>query len=39
MDLPAPPGFRAAVALAGHAPFILDAVGWPTAGTAPAMVS
>ena len=37
-DLPAPPGFRAAVALAGAAPFTLEAVGGPDQATALAMV-
>lgn len=37
MDLPAPPGFRAAVALAGPAPFALSATFWP--GAAPALAS
>jgi len=36
-DVPAPPGFRAAVALTGAAPFTLETAGWP--GTAPAMAS
>jgi 4'-phosphopantetheinyl transferase len=36
-DVPAPPGFRAAVALAGAAPFTLETAGWPD--TAPAMAS
>jgi 4'-phosphopantetheinyl transferase len=30
-DLAAPPGFRAAVALAGAEPFATDAAGWPAA--------
>jgi 4'-phosphopantetheinyl transferase len=38
-DIPAPASFRAAVALAGAAPFAVDATGWPGAGTAPEMVS
>jgi 4'-phosphopantetheinyl transferase len=38
-DVTAPPGYRAAVALAGAAPFVLAAAGWPGAGTAAAMVS
>jgi 4'-phosphopantetheinyl transferase len=36
-DVPAPPGFRAAVALAGTAPFTTKTAGWPD--TAPAMAS
>ncbi len=39
MDLPAPPGFRAAVALTGAAPFAMTATCWPGAEPAPAMVS
>lgn len=38
-DVAAPPGFRAAVALAGAAPFVVESVSWPGADTAPAMVS
>ena len=38
-DVTAPTSFRAAVALTGAAPFVLETVGWPNAGTAPAMVS
>lgn len=38
-DVTAPTSFRAAVALTGAAPFVMEAVGWPGAGTAPAMVS
>ncbi len=44
-DVTAPGGFRAAVALTGAAPFVMEAVGWPGAETAtsaetgPAMVS
>ena len=38
-DVAVPPGFRAAVALTGAAPFVLDPAGWPGAGTAPAAVS
>lgn len=38
-DVTAPTSFRAAVALTGAAPFVMQAVGWPRAGTAPAMVS
>lgn len=37
MDLPAPPGCHAAVALAGPAPFALSATFWP--GAAPALAS
>lgn len=35
-DLTAPAGFRAAVALTGSAPFVIDAAGWPD--LAPAIV-
>lgn len=38
-DVTAPTSFRAAVALTGAAPFVMEAVGWPGAGTAPAIVS
>jgi 4'-phosphopantetheinyl transferase len=38
-DVTAPASFRAAVALAGAAPFALAAAGWPGARTAPAVVS
>lgn len=38
-DVPAPTGFRAAVALTGSAPFVLEAAGWPSAGTAPTMAA
>ena len=38
-DVAAPPSFRAAVALTGAAAFVTEAVGWPGAGMAPAMVS
>ncbi len=38
-DVTAPTSFRAAVALTGAAPFAMEAVGWPSTGTAPAMVS
>jgi len=38
-DVTAPTSFRAAVALTGAAPFVMAAVGWPSAGTAPALVS
>jgi 4'-phosphopantetheinyl transferase len=38
-DVTAPTSFRAAVALTGAAPFVLEAAGWPGAGTAPAMAS
>jgi 4'-phosphopantetheinyl transferase len=34
-DVTAPASFRAAVALAGAAPFVLAAAGWPGAGAAP----
>ena len=34
-DVPAPAGFRAAVALAGAAPFVMEAVGWPGAAVVP----
>jgi 4'-phosphopantetheinyl transferase len=34
-DVPAPASFRAAVALTGAAPFVMEAVGWPSAETAP----
>jgi len=37
-DVSAPTSFRAAVALTGAAPFVMKAVGWPSAGTASAMV-
>jgi 4'-phosphopantetheinyl transferase len=35
-DVPAPAGFRAAVALAGAAPFVTQAVAWPGAVAVPA---
>lgn len=35
-DVPAPAGFRAAVALAGAAPFVAQAVAWPGEVAAPA---
>jgi 4'-phosphopantetheinyl transferase len=38
-DVRAPASYRAAVALIGAAPFVLDAVSWPSEGTASAMVS
>jgi 4'-phosphopantetheinyl transferase len=38
-DVTAPASFRAAVALTGAAPFVLETAGWPGAVTAPAMVS
>ena len=38
-DVTAPDGFRAAVALAGTAPFVLEALAWPGAGGPPATVS
>jgi 4'-phosphopantetheinyl transferase len=38
-DVTAPTSFRAAVALTGAAPFVMEAAGWPSGGTAPAMVS
>jgi 4'-phosphopantetheinyl transferase len=38
-DVTAPPGFRAAVALTGAAPFATEAAGWTGAGTAQATVS
>jgi len=38
-DVCAPASFRAAVALTGAAPFVMEAVCWPSAGTAPAVVS
>jgi 4'-phosphopantetheinyl transferase len=38
-DITAPASFRAAVALTGAAPFVLETAGWPGAVTAPAMVS
>jgi 4'-phosphopantetheinyl transferase len=38
-DVPAPADFRAAVALTGAAAFIIETAGWPSAGTAPALVS
>ena len=38
-DVTAPASFRAAVALAGAAPFVLETAGWPGARTAPAIVS
>ncbi len=34
-DVTAPPGFRAAAALAGAAPFVMEAVRWPGAAVAP----
>lgn len=37
VDVPAPAGFRAAVALAGAAPFVTQAVIWPGEVTAPAV--
>ncbi|HMG63243.1 MAG TPA: 4'-phosphopantetheinyl transferase superfamily protein, partial [Streptosporangiaceae bacterium] len=36
-DVAAPPSWRAAVALAGAAPFTLEVAGWPGAVMAPAM--
>jgi 4'-phosphopantetheinyl transferase len=36
-DVPAPPGFRAAVALAGAAPLIAQALAWPGEVEAPAV--
>jgi len=38
-DVTAPASFRAAVALTGAAPFVVQAAAWPSAGTAPAMAS
>jgi 4'-phosphopantetheinyl transferase len=38
-DVPAPAKFRAAVALTGAGPFVLEAAGWPGARTASATVS
>ena len=38
-DVAAPTSFRAAVALTGAAAFVTEAIGWPGAGMAPAMVS
>jgi 4'-phosphopantetheinyl transferase len=38
-DVTAPAGFRAAVALTGEAPFIMEAASWPSAGTGSAMAS
>jgi 4'-phosphopantetheinyl transferase len=38
-DVTAPTGFRAAVALTGAAPFIIETAGWPNTGTALAMFS
>jgi len=38
-DVRVPTSFRAAVALTGAAPFVMEAVGWPSAGMAAAMVS
>jgi 4'-phosphopantetheinyl transferase len=38
-DVTVPAGCRAAVALSGAAPFVMEAVAWPGAGTAPAMFS
>ena len=38
-DVTAPASFHAAVALTGTAPFVMEAAGWPSAGTALAMVS
>jgi 4'-phosphopantetheinyl transferase len=34
-DVTTPAGLRAAVAMAGAAPFVLEAAGWPSARTAP----
>jgi 4'-phosphopantetheinyl transferase len=34
-DVTAPPGFRAAVALAGAAPFVVEAASWPVTGPSP----
>ncbi len=36
-DVPAPAGFRAAVALAGAAPFVAQAMAWPSEGAVPAV--
>ena len=36
-DVPAPAGFRAAVALAGAAPFVTQAMAWPSEVAAPAV--
>jgi 4'-phosphopantetheinyl transferase len=36
-DVPAPAGFRAAVALAGAAPFVTQAAAWPSEVAAPAV--
>jgi len=38
-DVTAPASFRAAVALAGNAPFLMKTASWPSAGTAAAKVS
>ena len=38
-DVTAPTSFRAAVALTGAAPFVMETAGWPSAGPAPATVS
>ncbi len=38
-DVPAPTGFRAAVALAGAAPFIIRALAWPDEVAAPGAVA
>lgn len=38
-DVAVPAGFRAAVALDGAEPFVMEVAGWPGRGTAPAMVS
>jgi 4'-phosphopantetheinyl transferase len=38
-DVTAPAGFRAAVALTGAAPFVMESVGWRGAETSAAMVS
>ncbi len=38
-DIAAAAGYRAAVALAGAAPFVVEAVSWPSQATAPAAVS
>jgi 4'-phosphopantetheinyl transferase len=38
-DVTAPPGFRAAVALAGAAPFVIEAASWPVTGPSPPPLS
>ena len=38
-DATAPTSYRAAVALTGAAPFVVEAAGWPDAGTPPATAS